>query len=87
VPISIVGPRPGEKLVEEIVAADEESVVSAHPSIMVSRPPVLDPGELRRALREVEVLGDEGQSELLSLRMKELASGPGELAAAAEAGA
>jgi FlaA1/EpsC-like NDP-sugar epimerase len=87
VAISIVGPRPGEKLVEEIVAADEESVVSAHPSIMVSRPPVLDPGELRRALREVEVLGDEGQSELLSLRMKELASGPGELAAAAEAGA
>jgi FlaA1/EpsC-like NDP-sugar epimerase len=87
VAISIVGPRPGEKLVEEIVAADEESVVSAHPSIMVSRPPSLDPAELRRVLREVEVLGDEGRSELLSLRMKELASGPGELAPAAEAGA
>jgi FlaA1/EpsC-like NDP-sugar epimerase len=87
VAISIVGLRPGEKLVEEIVATDEESVASAHPSIMVSRPPTLDPGELRRALREVEVLGDEGRSELLSVRMKELASGAGELARATEAGA
>jgi FlaA1/EpsC-like NDP-sugar epimerase len=87
VAISIVGLRPGEKLIEEIVATDEESVVSAHPSIMVSRPPTLDPGELRRALREVEVLGDEGRSELLSVRMKELASGGGELARTMKAGA
>jgi FlaA1/EpsC-like NDP-sugar epimerase len=87
VPISIVGVRPGEKLVEEIVATDEESVDSDHPSIMVSRPPTLDPGELRRALREVEALGDEGRSDRLRLRMTEMARGPGELVRASEAGA
>jgi FlaA1/EpsC-like NDP-sugar epimerase len=87
VPISIVGPRPGEKLIEEIVAADEESVDSDHPSIMVSRPPTLDPRELRRALREVEALADQGRSDRLRRQITELARGPGRLVRASEAGA
>jgi FlaA1/EpsC-like NDP-sugar epimerase len=73
VEISIVGARPGEKLVEEIVDVAEEAVPSVHPSIMIARPPALDPVVLRRSIREVEALANEGESEELSRRMKELA--------------
>jgi FlaA1/EpsC-like NDP-sugar epimerase len=72
VAISIVGARPGEKLVEEIVDASEESVPSEHPSLSVSRPNPPQPSKLRRALREVEALALEGQAEELSVRIKEL---------------
>jgi FlaA1/EpsC-like NDP-sugar epimerase len=71
--ISIVGARPGEKLVEEIVDDSEESVPSAHPSISVSRPIPPHPGQLRRSLRELENLAANGHSEDLSERMKALA--------------
>jgi FlaA1/EpsC-like NDP-sugar epimerase len=73
--ISIVGPRPGEKLVEEIVDDSEESVPSVHPSISVSRPVPPHPGQLRRSLRELETLAVHGQSQELSERMKALAQG------------
>jgi FlaA1/EpsC-like NDP-sugar epimerase len=74
--INIVGARPGEKLVEEIADDSEESVPSAHPSILVSRPTPPNPGQLRRSLRELETLALEGQAEELSERMKALAQGP-----------
>jgi FlaA1/EpsC-like NDP-sugar epimerase len=87
VEISIVGARPGEKLVEEVVNVDEESLDSAHPSIVVSRPPKPDPVLLRSSLREVETLANEGLGEELSVRMKELARSKERLARASEAGA
>lgn len=73
--INIVGPRPGEKLVEEIADDSEESVPSAHPSVLVSRPVPPNPGQLRRSLRELENLALQGQAEELSDRMKALAQG------------
>jgi FlaA1/EpsC-like NDP-sugar epimerase len=87
VEISIVGPRPGEKLVEEIVDAAEEAVASAHSAISVARPPAPNPGELRRALREIESLAAEGRSEELSIRIKEMARRPSEPLRTAEHGA
>jgi FlaA1/EpsC-like NDP-sugar epimerase len=87
VEISIVGPRPGEKIVEEVVNIDEESLESAHSSIVVSRPPKPDPVVLRSSLREVEMLANEGLGEELSVRMKELARAEGRLARASEGGA
>ena len=86
VEISIVGARPGEKLVEEIVDVAEEAVPSAHPSITVARPSAPDPGELRRAVREIEALAAEGRSEELSIRIKEMARRPTEPVRAAEPG-
>jgi FlaA1/EpsC-like NDP-sugar epimerase len=74
VAISIVGPRPGEKLVEEIVDLSEESVPSDHPSLFVFRPTPPQPSKLRRALREVEALAQDGRADELSIRIKELAS-------------
>jgi FlaA1/EpsC-like NDP-sugar epimerase len=73
--ISIVGARPGEKLVEEIADDSEEFVPSAHPSISVSRPTPPNPGQLRRSLRELETLALHGQAEELSDRMKALTQG------------
>jgi FlaA1/EpsC-like NDP-sugar epimerase len=74
VAISIVGPRPGEKLIEEIVDASEESIPSEHPALTVSRPEPPHASTLRRALREVEALALEGQEEELTVRIKELAT-------------
>jgi FlaA1/EpsC-like NDP-sugar epimerase len=70
VPIEIVGPRPGEKLVEELAGPGEEPVPSAHPGIRVSRPPRPRPAELRAAIRELEVLAGSRALEELAARMK-----------------
>src|ERR671919_475175 len=86
VEISIVGPRPGEKLVEEIIDLAEEAVSSDHSALSVARPPALDPGELRRSLREIELLAAEGRSEELTIRIKEMARRPAPSVPAAEQG-
>jgi FlaA1/EpsC-like NDP-sugar epimerase len=76
VPITIVGARPGEKLVEEIINTSEEVVASEHPSISLYRPAPPDPLLLRRAIRELEGLALEGAPDELSVRIKELAGVP-----------
>jgi FlaA1/EpsC-like NDP-sugar epimerase len=87
VEISIVGARPGEKIVEDIVNVDEEAVDSIHPSIVVSRPQKPDPLVLRSSLQEVEALANQGLGEELAVRMKELARTRDRLVQASEAGA
>ncbi len=71
--IQIVGARPGEKLVEEVVDPDEHPQLTAHPSIWVSRPPVPDPATLRDSIRQMEHLAAEGRTEELATGMKALA--------------
>jgi FlaA1/EpsC-like NDP-sugar epimerase len=73
VPIEIIGRRPGEKTVEDIVAPDEEPVPSGHPSIVVSRPPVPDRAAVHRALAELEHLIPSAPPAELAARMKALA--------------
>jgi FlaA1/EpsC-like NDP-sugar epimerase len=72
VKIEIVGPRPGEKIVEDLVDPLEEPLPSAHPGIAVSRPPVPDRPALRRALWELEGLALRGDSAALAARMRDL---------------
>jgi FlaA1/EpsC-like NDP-sugar epimerase len=74
--IEIVGSRPGEKLVEDLVNADEDVQPTTHPGIVLSRPPVPDRPTLRRSLREVETLVHEGRAAELAERMKSLAESP-----------
>jgi FlaA1/EpsC-like NDP-sugar epimerase len=75
VPIEITGVRAGEKMVEDIVAGDEEQLPSGHPAIVVSRPPVPDRAAVHRALTELEYLSPEGLASELARRMVELATG------------
>jgi len=71
--IDFVGPRPGEKLLEEIADPRDEPVQSAHPAIVVSRPPIPDRAALGRAIRDLKSLARTGPSEELVIRIKELA--------------
>ena len=73
--IEIVGIRPAEKLVEDVVDPGEGPVRSTHPSIVVSRPQPPDRGALRRAIRELEALVAMGLSDELAARMKEMSHG------------
>jgi FlaA1/EpsC-like NDP-sugar epimerase len=75
VPIEITGVRRGEKMVEDIVAGDEEQLPSGHPAIVVSRPPVPDRAAVHRALTELEYLSPEGLASELADRMVDLATG------------
>jgi FlaA1/EpsC-like NDP-sugar epimerase len=71
VEIQVVGPRPGEKMVEDLLDPEEHPGASGHVGIMLSRPSIPDRAGLQRALRELGSLGDE--EPLLADRMMELA--------------
>jgi FlaA1/EpsC-like NDP-sugar epimerase len=73
IPIVIVGARPGEKVVEDIVAPDEEPVPSGHPSIVVSRPPVPEGAAVHQAVAELEHLIPEAPPSELAARIRALA--------------
>jgi FlaA1/EpsC-like NDP-sugar epimerase len=73
--ISIVGPRPGEKLIEEVRNPEEGVIPSGHAGIAVSSPLVPDRAALKRAIWELESLATLGQNGQLAGKIKELASG------------
>jgi FlaA1/EpsC-like NDP-sugar epimerase len=81
VSLRVVGVRPGEKLVEDLLDADEHPAPSPHPGITVSRPAVPDPVALRRSLRELESLDAQGGYVALAGRMKALSGGVVDLTA------
>jgi FlaA1/EpsC-like NDP-sugar epimerase len=72
VAIQVVGPRPGEKMAEEITDPAEELLESAHPAIRVARPLDPDPVGLRAALQELEMLANAGDAVALAARMRSL---------------
>jgi FlaA1/EpsC-like NDP-sugar epimerase len=74
VPINIIGARPGEKTVEEVVAPDEKPVPSGHPSIVVSKPPVPSRALVHRALAQLEHLVREAPAAELAAHIKGLAA-------------
>ena len=71
--IEVVGQRPGEKLVEDIVDPDEEPVPTAYPGIAVSRPPVPDTPMLRSAIAELEALVRSGDRDEVGATIKAFA--------------
>lgn len=70
--IEVIGRRPGEKLVEDLLDEAERPEPSGHVGIMISHPRTPDRAALKRALRELELLVD--NDEALAARMKSLAS-------------
>lgn len=76
VKIEVVGRRPGEKLVEDIVDPEEEPVPTTYPGIAVSRPPVPDTPMLRTAIAELEALLRWGDREEIATALKSYAHRP-----------
>lgn len=76
IPIDIVGVRPGEKLTEDIADPDEESLPSAHPSMVVCRPPIPERAALAGALRSLEALASEDRYGELADAIRALAGAP-----------
>jgi FlaA1/EpsC-like NDP-sugar epimerase len=70
--IEVIGTRPGEKLVEDLLDPTEHPEPSGHVGIMVSHPQTPGRASLKRALRELELLMDD--EEALAERLKELAA-------------
>ena len=62
VAIDFVGVRPGEKLHEQLWGEGETVVATAHPKIMASTRPPLDPAWLEDELNELERLADAGET-------------------------
>jgi FlaA1/EpsC-like NDP-sugar epimerase len=63
--IEIVGARPGEKLFEDVRDAGEELLPSAHPEILVTRPPKPSRAEIRAAMQSLESLCGHGDDATL----------------------
>jgi len=68
--VQVIGPRPGEKLGEELVDDDEVPRRTGHPGIVVAVPPRPDPAALRRRLREMEELAANGRRDELAESMR-----------------
>jgi FlaA1/EpsC-like NDP-sugar epimerase len=62
VPITFIGPAPGEKLHEELIGQGETASASRHPKIQrITRPPV-EPAWLEAELLELERLVEDGET-------------------------
>jgi FlaA1/EpsC-like NDP-sugar epimerase len=70
VAIQVIGARPGEKQHEELISDDEDPQPTGHEGIVVATPPPPDPAALRRRLREMEVLAEEGLCVELAERLR-----------------
>lgn len=73
VEITLVGPRPGEKLVEDLLDPLEGPSPSEHPAITVSRPVAPEPAALAGLLRELRLLAEQERSEELAERLRAVA--------------
>ncbi len=61
--VQVVGVRPGEKLEEELVARDEPSVATAHPSIARISPALPEPAVVREIVLRLQTLVNELRDE------------------------
>jgi FlaA1/EpsC-like NDP-sugar epimerase len=74
VEITVVGRRPGEKLVEDLLEPSERPGPSDHPSIMVARPTPPDPRTLEGVLDELSGLASTGRDRELATVLMRLAA-------------
>lgn len=72
VKIEITGPRPGEKLFEEILHASEELVATPHPGILLAAPRAADLAALGRAIDALAEAAHAGNSDRTRAIVQEL---------------
>lgn len=70
--IKFVGPRPGEKIFEELMTAETRILPTAHEEIMVVETDPVEHGELERAIRELLQYAERGEEEALVSVLKAL---------------
>ncbi|MGH2722671.1 MAG: polysaccharide biosynthesis protein [Actinomycetota bacterium] len=76
VALSVIGSRPGEKLIEDVVDPDEHPGPSEHPAIMVSRPSLTDAVAVTDAVDRLVAMVDEGRDKDVAARLQDLTSWP-----------
>ncbi len=76
VEIAIVGPRPGERLMELTLDPDEDVVRSENPAILISRPKPADRVPLRATITRLEQLARAGDRDELSAHLRSLGQRP-----------
>jgi FlaA1/EpsC-like NDP-sugar epimerase len=74
IPIEIIGPRPGEKLREELFNESESPVPTDADRIMKADRPPLDPDWVEAVIERVERLVEQGDETFLAQHVAELAS-------------
>jgi len=74
IPIEVIGPRPGEKLREELFNDSEQPVPTDAERIMKADRPPLDPVWVEGVIERVEQLVEQGDETFLAQHMAELAS-------------
>lgn len=73
IPIVYTEPRPGEKLFEELLTAEEGTDATRHQQILIARAGTLpDREELHQALQELERLVDQGEEEAILTLLQRL---------------
>ena len=70
--IKFVGPRPGEKIFEELMTAETRILPTPHEKIMVVETDPVEHGELERAIRELLQYAERGEEEALVSALKAL---------------
>jgi FlaA1/EpsC-like NDP-sugar epimerase len=75
IPIEIIGPRPGEKLREELFNEGERPVATEADRIMKAERPPLDPDWVEAVVERIERLVEQGDETFLAQHVAELAKG------------
>ena len=70
--IKFIGLRPGEKLYEEILLDKEKDKVTKNEKIFISQPGELDPGKIRREIKELERLSALMDEDKIIQKIKEM---------------
>ena len=83
--IEIVGPRPGEKLHEELFNPYERPEATPAAKILRADRPAIDPAWVQETFDEISLLVLEGDAATLAAKVAELAAARASLAAASEA--
>jgi FlaA1/EpsC-like NDP-sugar epimerase len=72
IPIKITGIRPGEKLYEELLTAQEGTSATKHERILVARPSAPDSALLQRRVEELIALAEAGRAEAVRAKIAEI---------------
>lgn len=72
IPITFIGPRPGEKLFEEVLSAEEGTIATKYRRILIAKLKDVDEKMLERGLEKLKDVIQKGEKERIIETLKEL---------------